>query len=203
LARVVEMLREGGAVVLPTDTVYGLAVAASVPGATASVFAIKGRPSSVPLAVLVHSLDEVRSLCEPPTPAVEQVVQRFWPGPLTVVLRRAGTSAALELGGDGSTVGVRCPDHALVRAVIREVGPLATTSANRHGEPTGVTALEVAAALADSDLALIVDGGACAGVASTVIDGTDLALPVLRPGPIAQEQIAAAATARSRRNGAP
>ena len=195
VARAIEVLREGGAVVLPTDTVYGLAVATSVPSATASVFAIKGRPTSVPLAVLVDSLDQARALCDPPTPAVQRVVERLWPGPLTVVLRRAEGSASVELGGDGSTVGVRCPDSAFVRAVAREVGPLATTSANRHGEPTGVTAaeVEVALALADDDVALIVDGGACAGVASTVIDGTDPALPVLRSGPISQEQIAAAA----------
>lgn len=193
VARVVEVLRDGGAVVLPTDTVYGLAVATVAPGATAILFEIKGRPASVPLAVLVDSLEQALALCDPPTPAVQRVVERFWPGPLTVVLRRAERSAAVELGGDGSTVGIRCPDHPFARAVARAVGPLATTSANRHGEPTGVTAADVMAALADGDVALIVDGGVCAGLASTVIDGTDPALSVLRRGPISQEQIAAAA----------
>jgi L-threonylcarbamoyladenylate synthase len=193
LARVVEALRHGGVVVVPTDTVYGLAVATAVPGATATLFEIKGRPASVPLAVLVDSLEQAGELCDPPTPPVHRVVEHLWPGPLTVVLRRAARSAALELGGDGSTVGIRCPDHAFVRAVARQVGPLATTSANRHGEHTGVTAGDVAAALAGGDLALIVDGGTCAGLASTVIDGTDPALPVLRPGPISPEQIASAA----------
>ena len=193
VASAVEALRNGGAVVLPTDTVYGLAVATAVPGATATLFEIKGRPASVPLAVLVDSLGQAGVLCVPPTPPVLRLVHHLWPGPLTVVLGRAAQSADVELGGDGSTVGIRCPDHAFVRAVARAVGPLATTSANRHGEPTGVTAADVAAALADADVALVVDGGICAGVASTVIDGTDPALPILRPGPISKERIAAAA----------
>ncbi len=190
-ARAADALLAGEAVVLPTDTVYGLAVATSRAGATAAVFAIKGRPDTVPLAVLVDSLDQALELCEPPAPAVARLVERWWPGPLTVVLRRRPGSS-VELGGDGATVGVRCPDHDLVRALARRVGPLATTSANRHGEPTPATAEEVAAQLG-ARVALVVDGGRIEGLASTVVDGTDPSLPVLRAGPISQEDVRAAA----------
>lgn len=191
VVRAADALRAGHAIVVPTDTVYGLAVAAERPGATAAVFAIKGRPDAVPLAVLVDSLDQALELCEPPSPAVTRLVARWWPGPLTVVLRRRAGSA-VELGGDGTTVGVRCPDHELVRALARDVGPLATTSANRHGQPTPATAEGVAAQLGER-VALVVDGGRIDGVASTVVDGTDPSLPVLRVGPISQQDVSAAA----------
>lgn len=184
---VAHALRDGAAVVLPTDTVYGLAVAADVPGATSVLFELKGRPSTVPLAVLVEGVEQAVTLCDPPPDPVMQLLQRFWPGPLTVVLhRRRGID--VELGGDGSSVGIRCPDSALVRAVARAVGPLVTTSANPHAQPTPVSAAEVIALLGDG-VAVVVDGGTCDGVASTVIDGRDDDLPVLRQGPITQEQV--------------
>jgi L-threonylcarbamoyladenylate synthase len=184
-------LAAGRAVVLPTDTVYGLAVLPSVPGATDSVFAIKGRPADVPLAVLVDSLEQARELVADAPDPVARLVARYWPGPLTVVLaRRSGVN--VELGGDGATVGVRCPDHDVVRALARRLGPLAVTSANRHGEPTPETAAGVADALGAA-VAYVLDGGACAGVASTVVDGTRDDLRVLRTGPISAEDIARAA----------
>lgn len=180
-------LSDGAAVVLPTDTVYGLAVAANVPGATSVLFALKGRPSDVPLAVLVEDLQQAFTLCEPAPEPVTRLLQRLWPGPLTVVLRRR-PGIEVELGGDGSSVGVRCPDSAFVRAVARAAGPLVTTSANRHGEPTSATAAELITLFGDG-VTVVVDGGSCAGVASTVIDGRDEGLPVLRPGPITEEQL--------------
>jgi L-threonylcarbamoyladenylate synthase len=191
VATAVDALRRGDAVVLPTDTVYGLAVAMSVPGATKQLFALKDRPAHVPVAVLVGSLAQALELVEPPSPAVMRVLKALWPGPLTVVLRRRSDVVA-ELGGDGVTVGVRCPDHALIAALASQVGPLATTSANRHGSPTPTTAAGAAAALA-ADVALVLDGGPCDGLPSTVVDGTDPALPVLRAGPIAPDQVLAAA----------
>jgi tRNA threonylcarbamoyl adenosine modification protein (Sua5/YciO/YrdC/YwlC family) len=187
----VAALEAGEAVILPTDTVYGLAVALSVPGATKLLFALKDRPEGVPIAVLVASPAQAQELVEPPSPAVARVLDALWPGPLTVVLRRRA-DVHVDIGGDGSTVGVRCPDHALLRRLADEVGPLATTSANRHGEPTPETASAAAAALT-ADVAVVIDGGPCRGIASTVVDGTDDALPVLRPGPITPEQVLAAA----------
>jgi L-threonylcarbamoyladenylate synthase len=184
-------LLAGQAIVVPTDTVYGVAVALSVPGATSSLFALKDRPAQTPIAVLVGSIAQALELVEPPEPPVARLLDALWPGPLTVVLRRRA-DVTVDIGGDGSTVGVRCPDHALLRRLTAEVGPLATTSANRHGEPTPATASAAAAALT-ADVAVVIDGGACRGTASTVVDGTDPSLPVLRVGPISPEQVLAAA----------
>jgi L-threonylcarbamoyladenylate synthase len=117
---------------------------------------------------------------------------RCWPGPLTLVLARAGSARALELGGDPATVGVRCPAHDLVRRLAAEVGPMATTSANRHGEPTPPTAAGAAAALADA-VDVVVDGGPCAGVPSTVVDATGPKWHVLRIGAITRRALTAAA----------
>ncbi len=179
--RAVEVLWAGGAVVVPTDTVYGLAVRADLPGAVGRLAALKNRAAEQPVAVLVASLeqaegvgvlsDEARSLAE-----------RWWPGPLTLVLRRR-PGLDWDLGDPPDTVGVRLPDHDLVRRLAEAVGPLATTSANRHGEATPSTAGEAAGALTRSP-DLVVDGGSCAGSASTVVDATGDRLTVLRPGPI-------------------
>jgi L-threonylcarbamoyladenylate synthase len=187
----VAALRAGKPIVVPTDTVYGVAVALSVPGATKELFALKDRPAQTPIAVLVGSLAQALDLVEAPAPPVARLLDALWPGPLTVVLARRD-DVTVDIGGDGTTVGVRCPDHDLLRRLTAEVGPLATTSANRHGEPTPETASAAAAALT-ADVALVIDGGACRGTASTVVDGTDPALPVLRVGPISPEQVLAAA----------
>jgi L-threonylcarbamoyladenylate synthase len=188
---VVEVLRDGGTVVLPTDTVYGIAALANDPSATAKLFALKGRPEEVPLAVLVESLAQAETIVEPPSPRAARVIERYWPGPLTVVLKcRAG--ARVALGGDGRTAGVRAPAHAFIREVAAAVGPIATTSANRHGQPTPVTADEAASGLAGG-VDLVIDGGPLSGVPSTVIDGTVEALTILRAGTILREQVEAAA----------
>ena len=184
-------LSAGEAIVMPTDTVYGLGVLAAVPGATDRIFAIKGRPAHVPLAVLVDSLEQALSLVDAPSAPAQRLIDACWPGPLTVVLTRRA-DVHIELGGDERTVGVRCPAHDLVRTLARAIGPLAVTSANRHGEPTPRTAAATAAALGDG-VALVLDGGPCDGVPSTVVDGTSSTLTVLRAGPIAPEQIRTAA----------
>jgi L-threonylcarbamoyladenylate synthase len=172
-------LRAGGAVVLPTETVQGLAALPSVPGATDRLFALKGRPADVALALLVADVDQAASVAVLDA-AERRVVDACWPGPLTVVVwRRADVS--LDLGGDPSTVGVRCPDHAFVRALAAVAGPLATTSANAHGRPTPASARDAAASL-DGDVALVVDGGPCTGVPSTVVDLTGIAPRILRAG---------------------
>jgi L-threonylcarbamoyladenylate synthase len=187
---VARALRAGDAVVLPTETVYGLAVLASIPASTAKVFALKGRPADVPLAVLAESVAQVASLVDVPplgTP-VRRIMDAFWPGPLTVVLRRRADAPEVELGGDGRTIGVRCPDHDFVRTLARAVGVLAVTSANRHGEPTATTAAGAAVSLTGR-VALVVDGGVCAGIPSTVLDGTDDKLTVLRDGGISRSEL--------------
>ncbi|HEX9992439.1 MAG TPA: L-threonylcarbamoyladenylate synthase [Acidimicrobiales bacterium] len=179
---VVEALLRGGVVALPTDTVYGLAVDPGVPGATRRLFELKERPDTQPVAVLVASLDQARLLAHPVPAYASKLMATHWPGALTLVLpRRRGVG--LELGPPPDTVGVRCPDDPLVRAVADRLGPLATTSANRHRHPTPETAGEIAALFGDR-LALVVDGGARAGRASTVVDCTGSSPVVLREGEV-------------------
>lgn len=181
--RLVDALRAGSAVVLPTDTVYGLAALPSVPGAVDRLFALKGRRPDVPLAVLVADAAAGAALADGVPDDVRRVMDAHWPGPLTVVLRRAAEAAHWDLGGDAATIGVRCPAHPLIRAATAAVGPIATTSANRHGHPTPASAAEAAASLT-APVGLVVDGGPLHGVASTVIDATGSDWRVLREGPL-------------------
>jgi len=179
------VLRAQRAIVLPTDTVYGLAAMPDSPSAVDELYALKDRPESMPIAMLVASPEQVEVLARPVPPPVERLIEAFWPGPLTLVLdAREGAGRA--------TVGVRCPAHDFVRALAERVGPLAVTSANRHGQPTATMAADAAGSLA-GEVALVIDGGACDGVASTVVDATDPALPLLREGAIRREQVLAAA----------
>lgn len=179
---VADALRRGGVVALPTDTVYGLAVDPRVPGATRRLFQVKDRPDDVPVAVLVASADQARLLADPVPAAAARLMAAHWPGALTIVLpRRKGVG--LDLGRPPTTVGVRCPAEALVRTVADRVGPIATTSANRHGEPTPATAGEIADLFGDR-LALVVDGGSRPGTASTVVDCTGPEPVVLRQGAV-------------------
>jgi tRNA threonylcarbamoyl adenosine modification protein (Sua5/YciO/YrdC/YwlC family) len=174
-------LRSERAIVMPTDTVYGLAALPGSGRAVDELYALKDRPESMPIALLVASSDQVSALAASVPPAAERLMKAFWPGPLTLVL--AGRE-----GQGQATVGVRCPDHPFVRDLARRTGPLAVTSANRHGQPTAVTAVDAADSLT-GDVALVVDGGPCAGVASTVVDVTDPGLPLLRKGSIRREEI--------------
>lgn len=191
-------LRAGQVVALPTDTVYGLAALPGVDGATAGLFALKGRSADVPLAVLCADAGAALALAAPEAvdDQVRRIADRLWPGPLTLVLpRRRGLGYAL--GEPVDTVGVRCPDHRLLLALAAEVGPIATTSANRHREPTPTTAAGVAGVFG-ADLQLVIDGGPCAGVPSTVVEATEEAAGgwrVLREGAVALTDLDAAAAA--------
>ncbi len=176
---------------LPTDTIYGLGVAISALGGTAALFTLKERPTEVALPVLVGSLEQALTLCQEPSAKVRRLMDAFWPGPLTIVLaRRAGLD--VDLGGRGDTIGVRLPAHPVPVALARRAGPLAVSSANRHGQPTPADAAGVAAAFG-ADLALVLDAGPAAAGASTVVDGTGDELSVLREGPITAERLASIA----------
>ena len=189
-------LQAGRPIVLPTETVYGLAALPAVAGATAALFALKDRPGDVPLAVLVASAAQVDAIAGPMTVAAQRLAARWWPGPLTLVLRRRPGFDA-DLGGAATdTVGVRCPDHAFVLALAEMTGPIAATSANRHGAPTPPTAVEAAAALA-GPVAVVVDGGRCAGRPSTVVDCTGDEVRIVREGALAAEDVVAVADGRS------
>jgi tRNA threonylcarbamoyl adenosine modification protein (Sua5/YciO/YrdC/YwlC family) len=196
LRTAIDSLADGLVVGVPTDTVYGLAVDPFRPGATARLFAAKRRPRGVPLPVLVGDVEQAKALTSaaegaPLPPVAAALMNRFWPGPLTIVLpRRPGLAA--DLGDDEDTVGVRWPDHRVVQALCAKIGPLATTSANRHGEATPLTAGEVADVFGE-DVALVLDGGPCAGAPSTVVDCTGPSPRLLREGRIPWDAIQAAA----------
>ncbi len=183
MERAVAALRAGGVLIIPTDTVYGVAVDPRVPGATEALFALKGRPPEVALPILVASVEQALMLAADAVPeSSRRLMQRWWPGGLTVVVaRREGMG--LELGGpDQATVGLRLPAHPVPVALARAVGPLAVTSANRHGRATPVTAAEVLDQLGPG-VAVALDGGPCRGAASTVVScADDETLRVLREG---------------------
>jgi L-threonylcarbamoyladenylate synthase len=191
LAPAVEALRDGLVVGIPTDTVYGLAADARLPGASARVFAAKGRPETVALPVLVADLEQASLLAGGLPREAEVLAARFWPGPLTMVLRRGPAAAGLELGGDPTTLGIRCPAHPLAVELLRRAGPLAVTSANRHGEPPLVSAASLRAAFGEA-LAAVVDGGRCDGEPSTVLRLTGGKPELLRSGALAMADVEAA-----------
>jgi L-threonylcarbamoyladenylate synthase len=186
----VTALESGDVVALPTDTVYGLAVDPTRPGATASVFALKGRPGYLELPVLVADLDQADELAGPDglSPLARALAVRYWPGPLTIVVpRRAGLDWAL--GGDDTTIGLRCPAHDVARWLCARVGPLATTSANRHGVAPLNSAADVRAEFGDA--VTVVDGASGGGVPSTVVAVTGAQLTVVRAGAVTLEDLAA------------
>lgn len=167
---VAEALAAGAMVGIPTDTVYGLALAASAPDAGARLAAAKGRDAEVAVQVLVADLAQADALAGPDglSPAALRLAERFWPGGITIVTdRRRGVS--LDLGGDAGSVGIRWPDHDVVARILRQVGPVAATSANLHGHPPLVRAVDVAAAFAGT-VAVVLDGGPGSLGASTVVD---------------------------------
>jgi tRNA threonylcarbamoyl adenosine modification protein (Sua5/YciO/YrdC/YwlC family) len=186
-------LRRGAVVAVPTDTVYGLAVDPTHPGATDALFSIKGRPAGSDLPVLVASIEDADRLAGPAGlgPTSRHLAEVFWPGALTIVVaRRSGLGWAL--GEHVTTIGLRCPDHVLARRLCADIGPLATTSANLHGLPPCTDAAAVHAVFADR-IAAIVDGGRCDGAPSTVVDVTGEVPRCLRVGAIAWTEVVGAA----------
>ena len=172
--RAADALVAGDAIAIPTDTVYGLAALRADP-----LFTLKQRPREVEVPVLVAGVDQVALLAHELSAHAERLMARFWPGALTIVVRRRG--------GD-DTVGVRHPDHAVPVEVCRRVGPLATTSANLHGQPTATTA-EAVEALFGETVPVVLDGGACTGSPSTVVDCTGPEPKLLRDGRIPWDEV--------------
>lgn len=182
-----ELLAAGGTVAIPTETVYGLAADASSDVAVAKIFAAKGRPAGHPLIVHVASFDHVGAWADVSDPRVGLLAERFWPGPLTLILPRTGRVSPLVVG-DRRTVGVRVPDHDIARAVLGafvEVGSggVAAPSANRFGHVSPTTAAHVFDDL-DGRIDAVLDGGpARVGVESTIVELAPGRPPtLLRPG---------------------
>lgn len=190
IAAAVEALVGGDIVGVPTDTVYGLAADPWHSGAADRLFLVKGRPRSVELPLLVSGREQALTLTTAVPESAHRLMARFWPGALTIVLPRREDITA-DLGEDEATIGLRCPNHPVPLALCQAVGPVATTSANRHREPPCTTAKAVAEAL--PGVALVLDAGTCGGAPSTVVDSTGEQPKLLREGAIAWADVLAVA----------
>ena len=191
LAMALSFLRGGHVIAVPTDTVYGVAADGLNPDAVERLFAVKERPPERAIPLLLAEIEDVWHVIRSFPPGAHRLAQALWPGPLTLVLPAREGLPKVLLGGK-DTVGVRIPDHAWLRALIRQLSrPLAATSANISGRPPARTPEEVVTQLAGR-IPLVVDGGpAPEGVPSTVVDCTGPEPVILRPGPLSEEKIRA------------
>ncbi len=182
-ARAARALQAGQLVVLPTDTVYGIAAHPARPEAIIALYAAKKRPPLKALPVLLDSIKAVEQIAQPLTPTAYRLATAFWPGPLTLVVPKRDDLSPLIT--TLTTVGVRVPNHNATRAIIEAAGgALAVTSANLSDAPDAVTVDAAAAQLGDA-VALYLDGGACpGGQPSTVVQIKRNMLKILRQGPI-------------------
>ena len=189
--RALHALRAGGLVAFPTDTYYALGAAATDEAAVARVFAVKRRPPGEPLPLLVADRAQWRGLVAELPDIALRLADRFWPGALTIVCRRAA-SVLLMLAGGGETIGVRQPGHPVALGLCQALGvPVVGTSANTHGMPSPITALQVALDLG-SGVDLILDGGRCPlAQPSTVVDVTRTPPVIVRAGAIPLESVSA------------
>ena len=190
IGRAAKILRDGGLVAFPTETVYGLGADATNDRAVAAVFAAKERPDFNPLIVHVRDRTDAEALVHFDTRA-KVLANEFWPGALTLVLPRATDCPVSLLAGSGlPTLAVRAPDHAVAQALLQACGkPLAAPSANRSGEVSPTTAGHVAQSL-DGAVDMVLDGGPCrVGIESTVLDLSGEAPVILRPGGVPAEDI--------------
>lgn len=180
------ILRKGGVVALPTETVYGLAADATQPDAVKRIFAIKGRPADHPLIVHIADNSQLADWASEVPTAAQLLAEHFWPGPLTLILPRKPQVSDSITGGQ-DTVGLRVPNHPLTLAVLRAMGPhaaVAAPSANRYGRISPTTAAHVREELGDS-VDMILDGGPCqVGLESTIVSCIGDKVNVLRPGGI-------------------
>ena len=190
IARAARVIRQGGLLGLPTDTVYGLAADATDDDAVAGVFRAKGRPPDKPLIALVATLAMAEACANFPAPA-RALAEAFWPGPLTLVLPRAAASPLSPLVHQGATgVSLRIPGNETARAVVEAAGrPLTAPSANPSGAPSPLTAAEVVAGLG-AHVALVIDGGRAAErLGSTLLELTGEPPRLLRAGVVTAEAI--------------
>lgn len=182
LDHTVDVLRNGGLIAFPTDTVYGLASLPFKAEYVERLFAAKGRNSSRAIAVLIGRVEDVPLVAAKMGLKAQKLAENFWPGPLTLIVPK--NPRLPQVLSQDATVGVRMPDHPVALNLLRATGPLAVTSANRSGMPNTSTAEEVMAQLGGR-IHLILDGGRVpGGVPSTVVDCTGAELVILREGPI-------------------
>lgn len=182
-----DVLKHGGLIAFPTDTVYGLAALPFQAESVECLFTAKGRNSSRAIAILIGDLSQLDLVAGKMSAQAHYLAECFWPGPLTLVVPKAPSLPAV-LSPD-ETVGVRMPDHPVALALLRDIGPLAVTSANLSGKENANTAQEVLKQLSGR-IHLILDGGRSpGGVPSTVVDCSGSQPVILRPGPIPMEAL--------------
>jgi len=189
IERAGEIIREGGLVAFPTETVYGLAADVFNKQAVARVFEVKGRPANNPLPVQIASKDDLPRLVSEIPPVAKRLMEKFWPGPLTLVLQASPEMPELVTAGTGK-IGIRMPDHPVALALIRAGGtPIVAPSANISGQPPPTTAQEVLEYL-DGKIELILDVGPTRlKVSSTVVDITQTPPRILREGSISEAEL--------------
>ncbi len=188
VVQAVAALQRGELVVLPTDTVYGLAADAFSPAAVELLLAAKGRGRDMPVPVLVGAHRGLDGLADGVTPVMRELVRAFWPGPLTLIVP-AAPSLAWDLGETRGTVAVRMPQHPVALEVLETTGPLAVSSANRTGQPPPTTAEEAKAQLGDAVAVYLEAGPTRAAVASTIIDLTGDRPQVRRAGALSRDDL--------------
>lgn len=189
LTRAARVIAEGGVVAFPTDTVYGLCCDLFNEAAIRRIYEIKGRPARMPLIAMFAEMAQWPQVAASLPPCARDYMTRWWPGPLTVIVPARPDISPEALGG-GTTIGMRIPDHPVALKLLHLAGrPLATTSANRSGQPAACTAQQVAAQLADAVDLILDDGDSPCGTASTVVDCTTDPPTLLREGPITRAEL--------------
>lgn len=194
ISAAVDIIQRGGLVSVPTETVYGLAGNGLDENAVKRIYEVKGRPEVKPLSLMVPDDGAMERLCSDTPPAAHALAKRFWPGPLTIVLRSNGAVPEIVRAG-GETVGLRCPDHPLTLELLRIAGvPLAAPSANPSGRESPKTAEQVLDYF-DGEIDAVIDGGRCGiGTESTIIDLSGTPYRILRRGALETEEVFSALT---------
>ncbi|MDF2690262.1 MAG: threonylcarbamoyl-AMP synthase [Gammaproteobacteria bacterium] len=192
IKQAVNILKQGGLVAMPTETVYGLAADASNPEAVKKIYAAKGRPASHPVIVHLAGIEQIDSWAIDISAAVKKMLSQFWPGPLTIIAKKAPHVSEVLTGGQDS-IGLRVPNHPVAQALLKAFGGgLAAPSANRFGRISPTDAEHVKEELADK-VDLILEGGrSTVGIESTILDISRKPYKILRPGAISKDQISQA-----------
>lgn len=189
IARAADWIRQGGVVVVPTETFYGLAADPFRPDAVAAVFDLKGRPAAMALPLVAASVEQIERCIGPLTEHTARLAREFWPGPLSLILD-APSSTAPAVHGGTMTVAIRVPAHPMARLLAGACGhPVTATSANRTGEPAPVDVAGVGA-LARDPRVLVLDGGQTPGGApSTIVDARSTPIRIVREGAVSAERV--------------
>jgi L-threonylcarbamoyladenylate synthase len=187
IQRALELLRVGECIAFPTDTVYGLGADPFNISSIIKLFEVKGRDFNKPIAILVGDVAQIKLVAASFTELASKLVEKFWPGGLTVTVPKSPNIP--DLLSPNQTIGIRMPDHPIALRLLKEFGPLATTSANITGKQNPLNAVDVHLQL-NNRIPLILDGGACpGGVPSTVVDCTQEKPIILRYGAITETAI--------------